>query len=99
MFQQNASKFSMLYVSKNHVVFFVVVVVHFVQLYFFPCESPDICQHRPEHSYLKRKIVQNEKKTVLVFLCVKYSKFWSITVEHFIKHKILISEEFMIIEV
>ena len=46
MFQKNASKFSMLYVSKNHVV--VLFVVHFVQLYFFPYESPDLCQHRPD---------------------------------------------------
>ena len=56
MFQKNASKFSMLYVSKNHVV--VLFVVHFVQLYFFPYESSDLCQHKE-----KSKVGRNEQQT------------------------------------
>ena len=37
--------------------------------------------------------MKNEKKTTLVFLYIKYSKLWSISLEHFVKHKYLISEE------
>ena len=37
--------------------------------------------------------MENEKKTMWVFLHIKYVKFWSISPGHFIKHKPLISEE------
>ena len=33
------------------------------------------------------------KKTTLVFLYIKYSKFWSVSLEHFVEHKPLISEK------
>ena len=33
------------------------------------------------------------KKTAWVFVFQKYSKFWSVLLGHFIKHKLLISEE------
>ena len=35
------------------------------------------------------------KKTTWVFLYIKYSKFWSVSLEHFIEHKPLISEEWL----
>ena len=35
----------------------------------------------------------NTKKTTWVFLYIKYSKFWSVSLEHFIERKPLISEE------
>ena len=34
-----------------------------------------------------------KKKTTWVFLYIKYTKFWSISLGHFIKHKLLIPEE------
>ena len=33
------------------------------------------------------------KKTTRVFLYIKYSKFWSVSLEHFVQRKPLISEE------
>ena len=35
------------------------------------------------------------KKTAWVFLYIKYSKFWSVSLEHFVQHKPLISEEWL----
>ena len=32
------------------------------------------------------------KKTIWVFLYIKYSKFWIVSLEHFVEHKLLISE-------
>ena len=37
--------------------------------------------------------MKNEKKNMRVFVFQKYGKFWSILLGHFIKHKLLISEE------
>ena len=36
---------------------------------------------------------ENEKKTTWVFLYIKYSKFWSASLEHFVERKHFISEE------
>ena len=43
----------------------------------------------------KNKVAQNEKwkKLLWVFVFIKYGKFWSISLELFIKHKPLLSEE------
>ena len=43
----------------------------------------------------KNKVARNEKRKeqYWVFVCIKYGKFWSILLGHFIKHKPLISEE------
>ena len=37
--------------------------------------------------------MKKQKKQHWVFVCIKYSKFWSTSLGHFIKHKPLISEE------
>ena len=37
--------------------------------------------------------MKNEKKTTWVFLYIKYSKFWSVLLEHFVECKPLISEQ------
>ena len=37
-----------------------------------------------------------KKKTTWVFLYIKYSKFWSVSLEHFVERKPLISEEWQI---
>ena len=36
------------------------------------------------------------KKSSYVFVFQKYGKFWCVSLEHFIKHKLLISEEWNI---
>ena len=43
----------------------------------------------------KSNVARNEKqkKTTWVFIFQKYGKFWSVSLEHFIKHKPYISEE------
>ena len=43
----------------------------------------------------KNKVAWNEKwkKQLWVFVYIKYDKFWSISLGHFIKHEPLISEE------
>ena len=48
--------------------------------------------------YGKNKVARNEKrkKQLWVFKYIKYAKFWSVSLEHFIKHKPLISEEWCI---
>ena len=38
-------------------------------------------------------------KTMWVFLYIKYSKFWSISLEHFVERKPLISEECIIVHI
>ena len=37
--------------------------------------------------------MKNEKNYTWVFLYIKYSKFWSVSLEHFVERKPLISEE------
>ena len=52
----------------------------------------DLWRHRPGHSLVAR----NEKWKKLptwVFLLQKYGKFWIISLEHYVEHKPLISEE------
>ena len=39
--------------------------------------------------------MKNEKKTTWVFLYIKYSKFWSVSLERFIERKPLIYEEWI----
>ena len=82
-----------LYIWKSKVVF---SIFHFMLIYFFPNECPDLCRHRPGHSLgEKNKVARNEKwkKQLWGFLYIKYSKFWSVLLEHFVEHKPLISEE------
>ena len=42
--------------------------------------------------------MKNEKNyiTTWVFLYIKYSKFWSVLLEHFVEHKPLFSEEWVV---
>ena len=40
--------------------------------------------------------MKTKKKTAWVFLCITYSKFWSVLLEHFVERKPLISEEWCI---
>ena len=42
---------------------------------------------------VKCKVARNTKKTTWVFLYIKYRKFWSVSLEHFIERKPLIYEE------
>ena len=68
-----------------------------MQLDFFLNEWPGLCHHRPGHSLGKNnKVTRNEKwkKQLWVFVYIKYGKFWSTWLGHFIKHIPLISEEF-----
>ena len=37
--------------------------------------------------------MKNKQKTTWVFLYIKFSKFWSVSLEHFVERKPLISEE------
>ena len=39
--------------------------------------------------------MKNEKKQLWVFVFIKYGKFWSDSLEHYIEHKPLISEEWV----
>ena len=78
--------------KKTHVVFFVF---HFMQLYILSYDlmstlNIDQGIHKVKiYSCTKWKT----KKTTWVFLCIKYSKIWSILLEHFVERKPLISEE------
>ena len=62
-------------------------VFHFMLLYFFPNQCPDSLGKKLKYHEMKNEI------TTWVFVFQKYSKFWSISLEHFIKHKPRISEE------
>ena len=68
-------------------------IFHFMLLYFFPNECPGQCRHRPGHSLGEKQSCMKWKKQLWVFVYMKYGKFWSILVGHFIKHKPLKSEE------
>ena len=50
---------------------------------------------RPDHSLGKeiKLYKMKNKKNTWVFVFQKYGKFWSMSLDHFIKHKTLISEE------
>ena len=68
--------------KKTHVVVFFIF--HFIQLWVLPNECPGLCQHRPGHSLgknIKLHKMKNEKST-WVFLYIKYSKFWSVSLGH-----------------
>ena len=65
----------------------------------FPNECPGLCRHRPGQSLGKNEscLKWRTKKTTWVFLCIKYSKFWSVSLEHFVERKPLIYEEWHIV--
>ena len=74
--------------TKSHVVF---LVFHFMLL-FPPNECrPGLCRHNRGKNKLAR--YERLKKTPWVFVFQKYDKFWSVLLEHLIKHKSLFSEE------
>ena len=65
---------------------------HFVQLYFFINECPGLCWHKPGHSLDKKQSSvkwKTEKATLgyRIHKYIKYDKFWSVSLNHFIKHK------------
>ena len=74
--------------TKNHIVFFIF---HFVLLYFSLMNALVYVECR--HAWNEKR-----KKNYISwdFVFQKYGKFWSILLEHFIKHKYLISEEWYI---
>ena len=58
--------------------------------------SPEIrglCSTKCSSETLQNLLYFMYKKTTLVFLYIKYSKFWSVSLEHFVKRKPLIYEE------
>ena len=65
---------------------------HFVLLYFPPNECPVLFRLRPDNS-LGKKVKKKWIKHLWGFVYIKYGKFWSVSSGHFIKHKLLISEE------
>ena len=68
--------------KKTHVVFsFFLSSCNFILL---PYECPGLCCTK-----------WKTKKTTWVFLYIKYSKFWSVLLEHFVERKPLISEEWI----
>ena len=93
MTRQNASKFAIFHVyeKKPNLLFRFYISCYFT---FSPNECPGLCQYSPGHSLGKHKVARNEKwkKQFWVFVYIKYGKFWSISLSHFIKHKLLISE-------
>ena len=79
---QNASKFAIFLEYEIPCSF--SSVFHFKQFYFSPNGCFGLCRNRPGRVLTW---------VFSVFKCQKYSKFWSILQGHFIKHKLLISEE------
>ena len=76
--------------KKTHVVFFVF---HFMQLYIFTLWMPWSLSKNIKLHEIKTK------KTTWVLLLQKYGKFWSVSLEHFVEHKPLISEEWLTINI
>ena len=77
-----------LYIRKPQVTY---SIFHFTLLYFSPNECPGLCWHRPgARAFIrgKNKVAKNEKqkKQLCVFVYIKYGKFWSVSLELFIKH-------------
>ena len=56
-----------------------------------PNECPGLCRHRPGH--LLGKNINKNDKNYEGFLIKKYGKFWSVSLEHYVEHKPLTSEE------
>ena len=85
-FQRNASRFAKLLEYENPSSFFVF---DFVVLIFFALMNTLVIHEG------KNKVAPNEKrkKNTWVFVFQEYGKFWSISVEHFVKHKLWNCEE------
>ena len=80
--------------KKTHVVFFVF---NFMQLYIFTLWMPwSMLTYTRAFIRWKCKVARNEKRFSWVFLYIKYSKFWSISLEHFVERKPFISEEWYV---
>ena len=71
----------------------------FFLFFISPNKCPGLCRHR-SGAYIreKNKVVRNEKQKnqLCVFIYIKYGKFWSISLQLFIKQKHLFSEEYML---
>ena len=81
--------------KKTQTVFFFIF--HFEQLWICNSRCPDLCWHRPGHPLLQ---IQSSSKwkmktTIWVFLFQIYGKFWSVSLDNFIKHKPPISEKWL----
>ena len=61
----------------------IVFCSFMVQLYISPYKWPDLCRLRPGHKIKKKSTVLHEMEKNYM----KYSKFWSIWLEHFIESK------------
>ena len=86
-FQRNASKFTIYYIWKPKDDF---SVFYFMILYIFPLWMA--------RAFImgKNNVAQNEKRKKQLFgfsYYIKYAKFWRVSLELFIKHKHLFSEE------
>ena len=90
-FQRNASKFSIFYIYEN-----LKLLFSFRANLFFPLMNAPVYGHRPGHSLgEKNKVARNEKwkKQLWVFVYIKYGKFWSVSLELFVEHKLWNWEE------
>lgn len=91
----NTSKFAINHTKQNPKMIFYFSF-HTIQLFF-----PGLCQHSTYQGiqYRKNKVVRNERwqRQLWVFIFKKYGKFWSVSLGHFIKHKLLFSEEWFMI--
>ena len=47
----------------------------------------------PGYSTIQFKVIQNEKRKKTVLIPKKYMKFYSVLLDNFIKHKLLITTE------
>ena len=83
MFQQNASKFAILYYwnTETHGCF-----SFFLLLYFFSNVCLGLCQHRQGHS-LGEKIKLYKLKNATLGFCINNGKFWRVSLELFFEHK------------
>ena len=73
-FQQNASKFSILYIYENPKLLFPLFISCYFKS-FFPNECP------------------GRKKQLWVFIYIRYGKFWCVSLQLYIKHKLWNWEE------
>ena len=92
MTKQNTSKFAIcLEYGNQHCFFFIF---HFVLLYFSQMNALVVYVDISNTHSLGGKIKSHEmKKTTWNFVFQKYGKTWSVSLGHFIKHKLLILEE------
>ena len=74
--------------KKTHIVFFSISC----NFSFLPNECPGLCRHRTGHTLdknIKLHKMKNEKNyMVFLLVYIKYRKFWSISLELFIEHKL-----------